>query len=211
MSGDVKTHMSQAEYARHRDVVRSTVTVWKGKGLLVLDEEGRIDVAASDRLIDARPETYRGGAAAAPATGSADDLFAAPRVEAAAPKAIEPIDPDSSNWSTAVATRVKETHLALKHKAEYEALIGALVRIEDVGRQVEADYAAIKERLLTIPGKIAAGLVGLNVAAINETLTVEIIEALGEIYEPARNTDRPVRAGGAAAASSLGLSAAGQA
>ena len=42
--------MSQAEYARYRGVSRKTVTVWKHKGLLVLNGIGQVDVAATDRL-----------------------------------------------------------------------------------------------------------------------------------------------------------------
>lgn len=209
MSGDDKAFMTQAEYSRHRGVVRSTVTVWKNRGRLVIDAKGRIDVAASDRSLDERPKTYRGGSTEAPSLAPAGDLFGAAAQAALAP--VEEVDPDSSRWSTATATRVKETYLALQRKAEYEKTIGQLVSIEDVARQVEAEYAAIKERLLTIPGKIAASLVGLGTAAIDDALQAEIIEALGDLHEPARDRDRTIGAGGAAAAGAFSLSAAGQA
>lgn len=209
MSDGDKAFMTQAEYSRHRGVVRSTVTVWKNRGRLVMDAEGRIDVAASDLALDERPKTYRGGSTEAPSLAPAGDLFAEAARAAMAPA--EEVDPDSSRWSTATATRVKETYLALQRKAEYEKLIGQLVPIEDVARQVEADYAAIKERLLTIPGKIAASLVGLGTAAIDDVLQAEIIEALGDLYEPARDRDRTLGAGGPTAQSAFSLSAAGQA
>lgn len=209
MSGDDKAFMTQAEYSRHRGVVRSTVTVWKNRGRLVIDAKGRIDVAASDRALDERPKVYRGGSTEAPTLAPAGDLFGEAARAALAP--VEEVDPDSSRWSQATATRVKETYLALQRKAEYEKLIGQLVSIEEVARQVEADYAAIKERLLTIPGKIAASLVGLGTAAIDEALQAEIIEALGDLYEPARDRDRTLGAGGAAEAGAFSLSAAGQA
>lgn len=52
--------MSQAEFARHRGVSRCAVTYWKRDGLLVM--RGKfVDVLASEKLIDARPEKFRGG------------------------------------------------------------------------------------------------------------------------------------------------------
>lgn len=42
--------MRQADYARYRGVSRKTVTVWKSKGLLVLNEHGAVNVGATDRL-----------------------------------------------------------------------------------------------------------------------------------------------------------------
>jgi hypothetical protein len=40
----------QSVYARYRGVSRKTVTVWKAKGLLVLNQYGVVDVAATDKL-----------------------------------------------------------------------------------------------------------------------------------------------------------------
>lgn len=42
--------MKQADYAAYRGVSRKTVTIWKHKGLLVFNEHGAVDVAATDRL-----------------------------------------------------------------------------------------------------------------------------------------------------------------
>jgi hypothetical protein len=52
---------SQAAYAKHRGVVPSTITVWGGRGLLVRDAAGWIDIAATDARLAERPEVYRGG------------------------------------------------------------------------------------------------------------------------------------------------------
>ena len=45
----VPLFMKQADYARYRGVSRKTVTVWKSKGLLALNQFGAIDVKATDR------------------------------------------------------------------------------------------------------------------------------------------------------------------
>jgi len=45
--------VTQAEFARHRKVSRKTATVWKQKGLLVLTDEGRVDLGATDERLRA--------------------------------------------------------------------------------------------------------------------------------------------------------------
>jgi hypothetical protein len=63
--GNKPPAMSQTAYATHRDVSRKTVTVWKQQGLLVFTTGGLIDVAATDAILNARPERYRGGVTSA--------------------------------------------------------------------------------------------------------------------------------------------------
>ncbi len=53
--------MNQAEYARYRGVARKTITEYKHRGLLVLTEAGKVDVAASDANLDAFLDEVRGG------------------------------------------------------------------------------------------------------------------------------------------------------
>ena len=53
--------VSQAEFARLRGVSRATVTHWKRAGRLLLTDDGKVNVAASEELLSQRPETYRGG------------------------------------------------------------------------------------------------------------------------------------------------------
>lgn len=42
---------SQSEYAAHRGVSRKTVTVWKQRGLLVLNADGSVNAAKTDAFI----------------------------------------------------------------------------------------------------------------------------------------------------------------
>jgi phage terminase Nu1 subunit (DNA packaging protein) len=44
--------VTQAEFARLRNVSRKTVSGWKAEGLIVFDRDGGVDVAASKLLLD---------------------------------------------------------------------------------------------------------------------------------------------------------------
>jgi phage terminase Nu1 subunit (DNA packaging protein) len=57
-----------------------------------------------------------------------------------------------------------------------------LVEIEEVGRQVEAQYSTVRERLLAIPGKCASALVGADHQKIEDILFDEINDALRELH-----------------------------
>jgi len=85
------------------------------------------------------------------------------------------------------AQRVKEVYLALLRKQEFEIEQGELVTIEEVGREVEREYSMVRERLLTIPGKVSALLARCDRAVIESKLLDEITEALAELHEPAKS------------------------
>ena len=109
-------------------------------------------------------------------------------------------------WKTVDATRVKEIYLALKRKREHEQETGKLVPIEDVALQVEKEYGLVRERLLTIPGKLAAQLVGRDQAQIEAALLEEVTEALNELHDPAgAAADRSRSPAGAAGAGEEGV------
>ncbi|RAI42917.1 hypothetical protein CH341_16925 [Rhodoplanes roseus] len=92
---------------------------------------------------------------------------------------------DPRAWSLAQAERVKEVYLALQRQLKYEIESGRYVAIDEIVQQVEREYATVRERLLVIPGKLAAMLVGLDREAIEAALQGEIVEALGELHDPA--------------------------
>jgi phage terminase Nu1 subunit (DNA packaging protein) len=72
-----------------------------------------------------------------------------------------------------------------------------LVHVDDVGHEVEREYAVVRERLLTIPGKLAASLVDADRPTIEAKLLEEISEALDELHDP-------LKVAGAAAAEAEG-------
>lgn len=190
--------VTQAEFARQRGVSRKTVTEWKAKGLLSMTPAGLVKVEESEWLLADRPQNYRGGAtnrgarAEAPQTkpsalrpdASGGEEAAAP-VEAAEILSQSPAQiAEALGWTTAEAQRVKEIYLALIRRQEYEVEQGKLVQIEAVAAQVEREYAVVRERLLAIPGKLAAKLVGLDRAEIDAALHAEVSEALNELHDP---------------------------
>lgn len=53
--------VTQVEFAKRRGVTPKTCQIWRHQGLIVFAPSGGVDVEASEKLIDARPETFRGG------------------------------------------------------------------------------------------------------------------------------------------------------
>lgn len=134
--------MSQAEFARYRGVSRKAVTDWKKAGLLVLTSGGQIDVAATDLLLNERPESYRGGVTNRPKPRTGNALKVT-------------VDPDEDeNLPLADAIRRKENYLGLLRKRELEISNGEWVRIEDVGLELENVLLAVRERLLPVPVQV---------------------------------------------------------
>ena len=176
--------VSQAEFARLRGVSRATVTHWKNAGRLLLNTEGKVDVDASEKLLALRPAVYRGGKSkAAPGEKQAAMGKDVPPILDRTPEEIA----ESSNWTPVEAQRVKEIYLALLRKQEFEVEEGLLVEIEAVAQEVEREYSIVRERLLSIPGKVSASLAGCDRAVIESKLLDEITEALAELHEPGKS------------------------
>jgi phage terminase Nu1 subunit (DNA packaging protein) len=77
---------------------------------------------------------------------------------------------------------------AQKQVAQLKAmqLRGAVVEVEEVAFAVENRYALVKEKLLSIPGKIADELTHRERHDVVEVLRRKVIEALDELSAPAR-------------------------
>jgi hypothetical protein len=126
MSTKPKT-MTEAEFARRRGVSRKTVYVWKSRGYVVLAGDGKVDVTASGKELDARPATYRGGKASQPSASTIED---------------------ASVVSIAEAIRRKEVALAKRRELDYEIASGKLVNAADIEAIARADYAMTAARIL---------------------------------------------------------------
>jgi hypothetical protein len=186
--------VSQAAFARRRSVSRKAVTGWKQKGLLVLREDGMVDVGASEWNLDQRPANYRGGVTHRPVRAAPGNSEPAQRAKMpprdipagdGLPDGGDSGDIDPENLTHAEAVRRKENMLGLLRKHELEVSRREWVRVEDVAKLVEHDYATIRERLLTIPGKLAPELDSANQATIETAIRREIVEALNELHDPA--------------------------
>jgi hypothetical protein len=66
---------------------------------------------------------------------------------------------------------------------------GEYVELEAIAEALEARYALVKERVLSLPGQLASALVGLDRAGIEVAIRNACIECLEELYTPARLID----------------------
>jgi hypothetical protein len=172
--------VSQAEFARYRGVSRFAVTHWKRRGLLVM-KDGRVDVAASETLIDARPEKFQGGTTNRRSVSLHPAKTKTPRK--AGHTATEEVAPaveaaTGAYPTTAEAVRHKESALARTRELEYLLKAKNAVAISDVVETVAAEYAVVRDRLLQLPGKAADRVCGLDRYTVEKILRDEVYEAL---------------------------------
>jgi len=73
--------MSQADFARHRGVARSTVTEYKQKGLLVMTDDGLVDVEKTEEKLSSTLDPSRGGDRTRDKKPSADNRLSRAKVE----------------------------------------------------------------------------------------------------------------------------------
>lgn len=189
--------LSQAAFAKRRGVSRKAVTVWKQKGILSLTDDGLVDVEKTEWTLDQRPPTYRGGVTHRPVRKIEGNNSAKPngvRTPPASPLPdeegegddlpVDALDLDSENLVLADAVRRKENYLGLLRRRELEISNGEWVRVDEVITQVTREYAIVRERLLSIPGKVASLLINADRLTIEATLRREVTEALHELHDP---------------------------
>jgi len=129
--------MSQAEYARHRGKSRQYISRLAKAGVLVM-RGGKVDAAASDAVLDDRPEPVSERVAAAPA--------------------------DSTPTGTTFA-QAKTADMVFKaklRKIEYDVRIGKLVEAELVKQRWSAIYRLIVDRILAWPNRLAPEVAALT-------------------------------------------------
>lgn len=154
--------MSQAEFSRLHKCSRTTVTKWKNKGLLVLDEAGRVLVDESNQSLAANgfgvnraspevtePETPEPDVSPEDSsTEMTDEEFARHRVYAEGDAPHEFVE----------ARRVKENYLALLRQLEYETKAGRLVDKEAVAALHSKRWANERKAFEDWPSRITPGL-----------------------------------------------------
>jgi phage terminase Nu1 subunit (DNA packaging protein) len=167
------SRVSQSQFAQLRGVDRSTVTLWKRKGLLVLDEEsGLVDVAATTAKLNERPPSYRGGKTSR-TTDEAED---------AAAEALRALRDEGAPLSLSEAQRVKENYLARLRQIEVDQLTGQVVLIDDVAIEVAAVFSTVRSLFLGLPSKMAQQLAACaDAKECERILRVAINEALTEL------------------------------
>lgn len=122
--------MSQAEYARHRGKSRQYISRLAKAGVLVL-RGGKVDVAASDAVLEDRPEPVSERVVAGPTEAT----------------------PQGTTF--AQARTADMVFRAKLRKLEHDVRVGKLVEAELVKQRWAAIYVAIKERILAWPNRVA--------------------------------------------------------
>jgi DNA-binding transcriptional regulator YdaS (Cro superfamily) len=169
---------TQAEFARLMGVSKPAVTQWKAAGRLVL-VDGRVDVEAT-RAVLAR--FRREGDPLNPGPKPVLEGWEPKDDEEAERIAALVILATGSEWTTEEAIRVKESHLALLKRLEYDQKSGAVVAVAEVAAAVGAQFSQVRQRLLAIPAEQAEAIARCRtvpeVRDLLESLIVEVLQAL---------------------------------
>lgn len=147
--------MSQAEFSRLHSVSRKTVTSWKQKGLLVLDEAGKVVVEASNKaLADYGVGVTLGNSEVTEEI--TEDLSSEMTDEEIA--ALEVYAKGNAPLGHAEAKRVKENYLALLRQLEYETKAGRLVDKDAVSALHAKRWANERKAFEDWPSRITPAL-----------------------------------------------------
>ena len=129
--------MSQAEYARHRGKSRQYISRLAKAQVLIL-RDGKVDVAASDAVLDDRPEKL-------------PDAVAGAAVETG---------PQTTTYGQAkLADMVFRAKL---RRLEFETRQGKLIEVEVVKSRWATILVELKERILAVPDKLAPEVTALT-------------------------------------------------
>ncbi len=130
--------MSQAEYARHRGKSRQYISRLAKAGVLVM-RGGKVDAAASDAVLDDRPEPVSERVVMAPA--------------------------EAASTGATTFAQAKTADMVFKaklRKMEYDVRIGKLVEAELVKQRWSAIYRLIVDRILAWPNRLAPEVAALT-------------------------------------------------
>lgn len=196
--------MGQAEFARHRGVSKAVVTKWKGQGLLVLTEDGKVDVERTEWNLDQRPANYRGGTTHRPvrAIPRDDAPPGKPARPAAAPRPAAPpqqpagdepgedgpeIDWDDPNLPPNLALQRKENYLGLLRKLDHATKQGALVDRAAAEAAFFDEARAIRDAWIAWPARVAiemADALKIDARELTQVLSDYVNKHLAELGEP---------------------------
>ncbi len=149
--------MTQSEYARHRGKSRQYIHRLAKAGVLVM-RGGKVDVAASDAVLDDRPEPVSERVAAAP-------------VEVA-----------SGGTTYAQAKTADMVFRAKLRKLEHDVRVGKLVEAELVKQRWSSIYRVIVDRILAWPNRLAPELAALtDERQVRDVITREARALINEL------------------------------
>lgn len=162
--------MTQAEYARHRNVNRSYINRLAKRGILVM--RGRlVDVAASDAVLDDKPiDVEPHESAPGPHARPAQESLGGP-----------------AGSSFAQARTAEMVFRARLRKLEFETKSGKFLPSDEVKVKWYTLARQIRDKLLALPAKLAPQLAALSEAReIRDLLDAEIVAILKSLQEEIR-------------------------
>ena len=162
--------MTQAEYARHRNVNRSYINRLAKRGILVM--RGRlVDVAASDAVLDDKPiDVEPHESAPGPQSRPAQESLGGP-----------------AGSSFAQARTAEMVFRARLRKLEFETKSGKFLPSGDVKVKWYTLARQVRDKLLALPAKLAPQLAALSEAReIRDLLDAEIVAILKSLQEEIR-------------------------
>ncbi|MGB7719258.1 MAG: hypothetical protein WBL65_05125 [Bryobacteraceae bacterium] len=146
--------MTQSEYARHRGKSRQYISRLLQRGILVL-RGGKLDVSASDLVLDDKPAVDVDPPIAQPPTATT----VAPPLPFARPSAGTMEQAGASFGQARVADMVYRAKL---RKLEFETRQGKLIEAELVGQRWSGILVMLKDRVLGVPDKLAPEVAALT-------------------------------------------------
>ena len=154
--------LSQAEYARHRKTSRQYISRLAKAGVLVM-RNGRVDVAASDAVLDDRPEKASEAVTSAPAEAG----------------------PQTTSYAQAkLADMVFRAKL---RRLEFETRSGKFLLADDVKVKWFGLSRTIRDKALALPAKLAPQLAALSdVREVRDLLEAEVTAFLRGVQEEIR-------------------------
>jgi hypothetical protein len=154
--------LSQADYARHRGVSRQYISRLAKAGALVL-RGGKVDVAASDAVLDDRPDK---SPESPPSTAA---------------------EPAAQTTSYAQAKLADMVFRAKLRRLEFETRSGKYLLSDEVKVRWFGIANIIKNKALALPAKLAPQLSALSdIAEIRDLLEAEIVALLKSLQEEIR-------------------------
>ena len=175
------TLMKKSAFARSRGCSRAAVTAWEKGGFLVLSDDGsgRVDVEASNKLLDARPYVHKGRPSLARTVEAAkkpDGRHPA----APASKAPAPLPGSPDDWSTHEAVRRREIANAGLKQLELKQRAGRLLPADEIESSWRGAIADARKRLLTVSSRCSARLTQLSRSEV-DVIDREVRDALQEL------------------------------
>lgn len=174
---DENGRMTQAAFARLIDRSAERVRQYREKGILELEDDGKLDVEKSIEAIITHGDLSRGSlpfrlyekhVGPLPAGGSSGDD-----------------EEDESLQHQLLVAKVQRTaQMARKAKLQADEIEAKLIPLEEVERQWFEICRQTRDKILTVPDRVAGELAGLtDDRAVYETLTRELHDALVDLAD----------------------------